>query len=84
MFPIWQIDKGMNYGGNGSQWKNRMSHVVCCSSINDPSTGFISLPINYLSSKDRMTKIRWNPKGITFDKVEGEDDVEGKEYGMEE
>ena len=57
-----------------------MDHVVCCSSINDPSIGFISLPINYLVAKMEWERLGGIQKELPekFDEVEGEDDVESE------
>ena len=38
-----------------------MNHMICCSSINDPSVRFICMPINNFSNKYKMRKIGWNP-----------------------
>ena len=71
----------MDYWGNWSQLSNKMDHVVCCSSINDPSIGFISLPINYLVAKMEWEILGGIQKELPekFDEVEGEDDVESED-----
>ena len=67
MFPIWQIDTSMDYWSDCGQLSNRMNHMICCSNINDPSIRLVSMPINNLSRKYRMRKIRWNPIWITWE-----------------
>ena len=65
LFRIWKIDTRMNYEGYRSELRNKMHHVICCSSVNDPIIGFKLMPINNLSRKYGMRQIWWKPKGIT-------------------